>query len=65
MIKINSRHFIFIQVAELCSNKQNAMWIVYTSGIIAALLFIANKLLNKWLNVPGADFNKQYDKTIL
>jgi hypothetical protein len=41
------------------------MWIVYISGIIAALLFIANKLLKKWLNVPGADFNKQYDQTML
>jgi hypothetical protein len=41
------------------------MWMLYTGAAIAVLLFIANKLLNKWLNVPGADFNKQYDQTML
>ena len=41
------------------------MWFLYTAGAIVGLLFIADKVLNKWLNVPGADFNKQYDQTIL
>jgi hypothetical protein len=31
----------------------------------AVALFTGNKLIDKWLDIPGADFNKLYDKTML
>lgn len=41
------------------------MWAIISVSFIIGVLFVANNLFNKWLNMPGADFNKQYDKTIL
>ncbi|HEX4957976.1 MAG TPA: hypothetical protein VFV46_07340 [Lacibacter sp.] len=42
------------------------MWkLIALIASLTALALLANKLIDKWMNVPGADFNKMYDKTML
>lgn len=42
------------------------MWtVIALISFFAAAVLLANKLIDKWMNVPGADFNKMYDKTML
>lgn len=41
------------------------MWILISIAALLAVLYAANKFIDNWMNVPGADFNKQYDKTML
>ncbi len=42
------------------------MWKLIFVVTILILSWIAGaKLLNRWLDIPSADFNRQYDKTIL
>jgi hypothetical protein len=42
------------------------MWKLFsTLAAIMAVLFIINKIVDKWLSAPNIDFNKMYDKTML
>jgi hypothetical protein len=42
------------------------MWkvIIVAAGLLL-LLFAAGKAVQNWINAPGIDFNKTYDKTML
>jgi hypothetical protein len=42
------------------------MWkmISIAAGLLF-LVFIAGKAFQRWMNAPGIDFNKTYDKTML
>lgn len=41
------------------------MWKLISLAGAVVLLAVANKLIDKWMNVPRADFNKLYDGTML
>jgi len=42
------------------------MWkFLSTAAAVLLLLFLVNKLIDRWMDAPKIDFNKQYDKTML